>query len=127
MKYAFVTIGAFLILFSCTKDKGMLPVMADTPPPPAGSVDTCSQNIKYSHDIAPIINNSCALPTCHVPSGYKDMSTYAALKAEIDSYTSSLYISRIKPGGGMPQTGPALTSCQISKIEAWIADGYPNN
>ncbi len=124
MKYFSLIIVSFLILYSCTKDKGLLPV---APIIPAGTVDPCITNISYSLDIVPIFNNSCAIGGCHVQSGYKDFSTYSTAKIEIDTYTGVGFISRFKPGGGMPSIGSPLGSCEVKKIETWINAGYPNN
>ena len=127
MKFVFTCIVLSSVLISCTKDIGKVePAKVLLP----GQIDACSQNISYSQHIVHIINKSCALPSCHVPSGFKDFSSYSQLKTTIDA-GSNYFISRIKPGGGMPpsySTNPTpLTTCELSKIESWIKDGYPNN
>ncbi len=127
MRFLFICTILSFVSISCTKDIGKVEPNKELL---SGQIDTCSQNISFSKHIAPIINNSCALPTCHVPSGFKDFSTYSQLKTVIDA-GSNYFISRIKPGGGMPpsySTNPTpLTSCEVSKIESWIKDGYSNN
>ncbi len=124
MKYILFIVFASCILYSCTKDKGLLPV---DPVIPVGTVDPCITNISYSLNIVPIINTSCAISGCHEPFGYKDFSTYSTAKSEIDAYTGIGFINRIKPGGGMPSIGSPLSSCEVKKIETWINAGYPNN
>lgn len=121
----YITVCSFFM--SCTNDIGEIEPVKELS---FGQPDTCAQNISYSLHIVPIINNSCALPTCHVSSGYKDFSNYNSLKTSIDA-GSNYFISRIKPGGGMPpsySTNPnPLSECEKSKIESWIKNGYLNN
>lgn len=85
-KYAFFSVMMSLFVIQCTKDKA--PVIME---PPAQAGDSCSTNITYSKKIAPIINSTYALPGCHVPSGFKDFSTYTALKSEIDARGSPIF------------------------------------
>jgi hypothetical protein len=123
MNYFLISV-VVLLMFSCTKDKGLPSTDTNST---AGTMDPCASNISYSINIVPIINNSCALSGCHTPTGFKDFSSYNAIKTEIIGYTPSLYLSRIKPGGGMPQIGSPLGSCEIKQIETWLNSGYPNN
>ena len=85
IKSLFKIFGLTLIVatfFSCTKDIGKLQQLNAVP---AGSVDTCTTNVKYAQQIVPIMNANCAIPTCHVSSGgYIDYSTYTAIKNYLD-------------------------------------------
>jgi len=126
MRQLFKYIILYSLFTSCTKDVGEIEPAQES----SSQSDTCTQNISYSMQIAPIINSSCAIPTCHVSSGYKDFSNYNLLKTSIDA-GSNYFISRIKPGGGMPPSYSPnpnpLSTCDISKIESWIKNGYLNN
>ena len=92
---------------------------------------TCDTvNMKYAADIQPIIQVNCLNKGCHTtgnPSGgYKyDNYNNFILTIPNDRLLNSLkYIT----GGSknMPPTGK-LSDCDISKVEAWIRSGYPNN
>ncbi len=131
IKSLFKVIGLTTVLatfFSCTKDVGKLQQLSSVP---AGSVDTCTTGVKYAQHIVPIINTNCAIPTCHVPSGFMDYSTYTTLKNYLDGGKSAYFNSRIKVGGGMPPSysaGPqTLSTCDIAKLTSWVNAGYPQN
>ncbi len=119
-----VIIILFVFITSCTKDKGSLPA-------PIVLSDSCTTSITYSQKISKIINNTCAIAGCHVPSGYKDFSTYLTLKSELDAKGITYFLSRIKSGGGMPPSytsGPTnISTCDYNKIETWLNQSYPNN
>ncbi len=122
------TIIAFTLLYSCSKDIAKPTVISSLN---ASGVDTCNTNIKYSKHIVPIILTSCARPGCHVAGGgLADFSSYTAIKIYIDANKTN-FLNRIKPGGGMPDpstTGPlTLNSCELSKIQTWIKEGYLQN
>ena len=93
--------------------------------------DSCGTNPLYSQKVNPIITNACALSGCHVTSGYKDFSSYQALKSEIDTKGVAYFLSRMSPGGGMPPSysaGPkTISTCDYTKIKIWLEAGYPNN
>ena len=139
-KLFFYSVSIFWLINACTKDKGRAPVQPLLPPvtptittTPTNTIvtgDSCKTNIKYSVHISKIISNSCAIPTCHVATGYKDFSTYALLKGQFDALGKSYFISRIKPGGGMPpsySTGAKLSSCDMERLEEWLKNDAPNN
>ncbi len=80
----------------------------------------------YSGSVAAIISGNCL--SCHRPGGAAstngDYSTFAGIKANIDNGKIQDRITNAtKP---MPPTG-LLPSCDIRKIQAWIASGYPQN
>ncbi len=111
------------LLSSCLKDKGKPEQAAVIAP---GSVDTCSTDIKYSKQVSSIITTYCAIPSCHVPTGYKDFSTYSAFKGEVDQVGKTFILNYVN-SGGMPQGLPKLSACNIQKLEAWLNAGAPNN
>ena len=85
--------------------------------------------IKYSSDIASIINGNCL--NCHAspPSNGAPMqlTTYNDVKNAI--LTGSLIdrVSRAQGSGGMmPQAGMRLPQATIDKIIKWQTDGFVN-
>jgi hypothetical protein len=134
MKYVLTTLLVFVILFSCTKDKGLLPGVVTTPTTTGtNNSDPCTTNISYSVDIAPILANTCGVPSCHGSGGgpgSPDFSSYNLFKLEIQSKGVTYIENRTKQGGDMPPsytTGPPISACQTAKLKAWLDAGYPNN
>jgi hypothetical protein len=126
MKRNFLLITAalpcVLILFStCTKDIGR-PI----PEPVVVVVDSCKTDIKFAKQIQPILNTYCAINSnCHVAAPWGDFTTFGGFQSR-----ASYGLTRIKNGSMPPSNtlGPKnLTPCEISKLEAWIAAGTPNN
>lgn len=85
-------------------------------------------NVSYSSTIQPILNANCV--SCHSGAGATAgirLSNHAEVSAAIDG---GRLIGAIKHQSGfsaMPPSGPKLSNCQISQIEAWVAQGKPNN
>lgn len=92
---------------------------------------TCiSINTKYSADVLPILQRSCY--SCHSHDN-------APLNGNIrlDSYENVLHyvqngllMGSLRHEAGyvpMPQDAQKISDCDISKIEAWIADGAMRN
>ena len=92
-----------------------------------------TDSVSFQATILPIITTNCATSSgCHLgpnPSGVRDFSTYAEIKASIDASGNGSLIGRITntTGSLMPLGGPALPDCEIRQIQAWAADGAPNN
>ena len=86
------------------------------------------QNITFSGTVAPIIDTECA--GCHDadnPSAGLSLVTYEQIAA-IANDGSLLSSLRGTDGFSlMPDGGPALNSCAIDQIEAWINNGAPND
>ncbi len=89
-----------------------------------------TSNIQYSTIVKPIIKTNCLDQGCHTsgnPSGGFQFETYNDFITVIPGdklITSLKYLA--SPSKNMPPTGK-LSDCDISKIEAWIKRGYPNN
>lgn len=98
---------------------------------PTGTCDTT--DVKYSVRVTSILTNRCY--SCHsisagpvsgggyVWEGYANIFGYLAT-------SSSTFLNSINQGVGsnpMPKGSAKLSECDISTIEVWIQDGYPNN
>ena len=93
-----------------------------------GPLDCNPVDVSLSTDIAPIMNNYCN--SCHNQgnqSGGVITDNYAELKIVAEN---GRLIGSIKHNPGfsaMPQGVEKLSSCNISKIEVWIAEGVIDN
>ena len=99
-------------VFGCSKDE-----------------DTCNtDNITYTNTIASL-TASCAVSGCHnagSTNGSGSLANYADAKAFM---AKGRTIGALRHEAGfvaMPQGGEKMSDCNISKIEKWIADGFPN-
>ena len=86
------------------------------------------ESVTFSVIVAPIIDTKCA--GCHdadSPSAGLSLVTYDQIAA-IANDGSLLSSLRGTDGFSlMPDGGPALNSCAIDQIEAWINNGAPND
>ena len=131
---------------------GMLAVAAGTDNVAAGGVPAAqpmaqplesfleeNRPVSYSQDIQPLFDQRCTF--CHGPNSIAGQAPNGLM---LDNYENtmlgSLFLPVVQPGqpdnstlvlllrsGGMPATGPKLTSEQISMVERWIAQGARNN
>ena len=83
--------------------------------------------VTFAGDIKPIIDNYCATSNCHVPGGTGNgaFTDYNAVNQKV--LNGSLHNRVIVQGNMPPPTSNQLSSCQKSKINAWINAGAPNN
>lgn len=98
------------------------------PAPPPGGCDTTG--VTYSGFIAPLMQQSCAISTCH------DNAT-ASLDIVLDNYNGVREIAQngrltgsVTHSSGfypMPKNGNKLDACTIDKIRAWVNAGAPEN
>ena len=100
---------------------------ADATPTPCGITP---QSVTYAGVISPIFDARCR--ECHGTSvatqlgGGNDLGSYQAIKR----FPASSILGSIKhePGNApMPKGRAKLSDCEISRIEAWIAAGRPEN
>lgn len=90
------------------------------------SCDTTDLN--YDDDIAMIFSQSCT--SCHggsTPEAGLLLTTYTEVRNAVEN---GQVLPRIKHQAGfnpMPPSGIKLEDCTISKIEKWVAAGYPEN
>lgn len=93
---------------------------------PSGPCDTTG--VTFTATVMPIISSNCT--GCH-------SSTYASGNISLDNYSNIVsvvkggrFLGSIQQAPGysaMPKGGGKLSSCDISKIEAWINQGMLNN
>ena len=112
-------IAILIALSSCTNDKTSDLIE------PTNNV----AGIKYSSDIASIINNNCL--SCHaappVNGAPMQLTTYADVKNAILTRGLIDRVSRAQGSGGMmPEAGMRLPQATIDKIIKWQTDGFVN-
>lgn len=94
--------------------------------PRTGNCNT--EAVTFSKIILPQISAQCA--SCHSGSGASAgirLTNYSEISAAIDA---GRFMGSIKHQAGfsaMPKGGAKMSDCSISQIEAWIANGKPNN
>ena len=97
---------------------------------PASGISCDTSNITYSTTIKGILQANCAISGCHDASsqaGGYDYTTYAGFVVTIQSNRLLGAINHLNGYFAMPETGSKLSDCDISKITAWVNNGYPNN
>ncbi|MFZ1454640.1 MAG: hypothetical protein WAT46_01265 [Saprospiraceae bacterium] len=93
-----------------------------------GSANCNTTNVSFASDVNPIIVNHCV--SCHFKGsnigGGINLDGYVAVEsyAKNNSLVGSVKHSGFSP---MPKGQPKLDDCKISKIEAWVKAGSPNN
>ena len=89
-----------------------------------GQCDT--SNVTYTNYIQPLLTGKCV--GCHGnsnPGAGIKLTNYAEVKTSVQTgkfYGSIAWSPGFKP---MPQSGAQLSSCQISKVKAWVDAGMP--
>lgn len=87
-----------------------------------------TENVSFAQTVWPVLNNNCV--SCHSgpgASGGIRLGNYNEVVATIDG---GRFLGAIKHENGfsaMPQGGSKLSDCNISQIDAWIAQGKLNN
>ena len=93
-----------------------------------GSVICNTTNVSFASDVNPILVNHCV--SCH----FKGSSIGGGIN--LDGYTAAVtyaknnsVVGSIKHEGysAMPKDQNKLDDCKISKIEAWVKAGSPDN
>ncbi len=81
--------------------------------------------VKYSIDIEPIINKSCAITSCHVAVGTGNgvFDSYEEVKRKVDNGS---FENRVIVQQNMPPNG-VLSKCELDQIQAWLNQEAPNN
>ena len=122
-KLLFISSVCVLLLSACYRD-----VEEELYPP--GSGGGCeTTNVTYAATVAPLLqSNGCM--GCHggsAPSGNISLQGYANVRAA--ALNGKLYgaINHSPGFSPMPKGGNKMSSCNISKIKAWIDAGSLNN
>lgn len=105
----------FVFYYSCTKEKGPLPVKT-----------LCDGlNTKYAAVVLPIIQTNCAIKGCHNGSGGApgNFNAYEDLKVVADN---GKLRDRAIVQKNMPASAP-LPDSLIQKIDCWVQRGAQNN
>lgn len=97
---------------------------------PRSTCDTT--NIRLSVELNAIMTANCF--RCHssanaaINGGNYNLEDYSTIKnAALDGLILSSILQDNKLAPPMPQDGGKLSDCDISKFEAWINQGAPNN
>jgi len=115
------------VLISCYNDN--LSEMTPSSDVSGGSCDTTAV-ITYSNHVAVVLKTNCGTGnSCHSSrntSGY-DLSTYESVKALTVSGKLMSSITWTGSATRMPENGPKMSECNISKIQKWVERGALNN
>jgi hypothetical protein len=94
---------------------------------------TCdTATAKFATFVSPLISSGCASSSCHSATAKAsgiNLSSHATIKAYITS-SKATFIGSIKHTTGysqMPKGASKFATCDITKLEAWITAGMPNN
>ena len=120
LSFLLIICASVLIVMSCGEDE-------DPPTDPTGCE---TENLTYDNWANEYIDGTCATSGCHdasfadnmVPFGLHD---YTSAKAAVDFGRIIGAIKRESGFSPMPKGGEMVSDCDISKMEAWIADGAP--
>ncbi len=88
-------------------------------------------DVTYSLIVSPIISDNCF--DCHSEASKADgdnivLEGYANLRISVENESLLCSINHLSCASSpMPKGASKLKSCFIAQIEAWIADGYPEN
>lgn len=127
-KLRIIKISAAVILISAAFQSCYYDNKQELYPLATGVCDTAA--ISYSKHIAPIMATYCNASGCHnTASGSAGIKTdnYADLKTAVEA---GRFLGAIKMESGyspMPKGGVLMSSCNLSKIQAWINAKMPNN
>ncbi len=105
-----------IVLFSCTKDK--IPVVEPEP--------MCDPEINYNNTMQSIINNSCAIPTCHV-SGGNAPGVYTSYQGMLGQLDNGQIESEVILQRRMPFAPGELTEEELDLFKCWLEAGHPEN
>jgi hypothetical protein len=115
MKTLFIVLFAF-VLMNCTSHVD--PISPCSAPDP----------VNYFIDVYPIIDRTCALPTCHVNgSQYGDFKNADEVKKVANSGKLEFMIVTRQMPAGITKGKTILTDCEITIIKKWINNGAPVN
>ena len=102
-----------IFLFSCTKDKAPLP--------------GCPQEISFSNDVLPLIQQNCSTSGCHdaSASGGYVLTNYSQISTNAEMILSA--IDHETGVTGMPLGSPKLSDSLINNFRCWVRQGAYDN
>lgn len=84
--------------------------------------------VQYFTDVYPIIDRTCAIPTCHVNDfQYGNFKKADDVKKVVDNGRLEFMIVTRQMPAGFTKGTSYLTDCEIGLIRAWIKEGAPVN
>jgi hypothetical protein len=123
-KYQLIIIITVLVVGVAACSKPSTGNGGGTPPPPPSPPPTCSSvSAKFTADINPIIQNSCAIAGCHGTgsnNGPGPLLTFDQIRNSAASIKSAV-VSKNMPRGA------TLSNAQIQQISCWVDNGARND
>jgi uncharacterized membrane protein len=104
-----------LIIFSCYNDN------EEEVYPTESVCDTTS--LTYDTGVSEIFSAKCAIPACHGGNQSPDFSQFSNISSNITRIKTRAIDQKSMP----PSSATPLSDCEIQKLEAWIANGSPQN
>jgi hypothetical protein len=125
MKKILILSTALIGIYSCTKEKSVMPDDTISPKTQITQELCDTTPASFSADINPIIQASCAIPGCHNTTGAAGikLTNYSEIKSQAEL---NRFLSSIKHESGfsnMPKSANKLADSTITKIECWINNG----
>lgn len=121
-----LTVIAFILTMASSCKKDSEEALSPKPDPAQQQCDTT--NITYSATVSPILSGRCY--SCHSTAqatGGVILDTYAGVKQQVDNGRLLGAITHAPGYTPMPQGGPKLSNCDITKISKWANAGALNN
>lgn len=120
LSFLLIICASVLVVVSCNKD--------EVPPIDPGACET--DNLTYNNFAKDLVNSTCATSGCHDVNANSNgvpypFHNYEVMKAAVDAGRILGSIRREAGFSAMPKGEAKLSDCNISKMEAWIADGAP--
>ena len=124
-RYQFIAVITALILVVAACSKPTTGKSEGIPPPPPSPPPSSCSSVpaKFSADVNPIIQNSCAISGCHgsgSSNGPGSLLTFDQIKNAASQVKSAVVTK------AMPQ-GSTLSNTQIQTISCWVDNGALNN
>lgn len=101
----------------------------DDPSNNGGGNNCNTANMRFVTDVVPILQTNCY--ACHSNANQSvsgiSLEGYSNVRVQVDNGHLLGAITHASGFTPMPQGGPKLSDCNISKIKSWIDNGAPNN
>jgi hypothetical protein len=96
---------------------------------PVGSTTCVTTTMSFKNDVVKVLNDNGCI-SCHGAVQYQGNVSLVGYSEVLKYVKDSSLVGSIKHRPqfkAMPQNGPKIGDCSISKIEAWIAQGSADN